>query len=80
MNGAVDAEDVGVKVVRSRSTAIVVEIVFVLFAAPCSLYAYILAVEQVAVDPVPRRRVSKLLYARFALLQSDQTLTGHATL
>jgi hypothetical protein len=78
--GAVDAEDVGVEVVCPRSTAIVAEVAFVLFAAPCSLYAYTLAVEQVAVDPIPRREVSKLPYARFAVLQFDRTLTGRATL
>lgn len=50
MYGVVDAEDVGVEVVCPRAAAVIVEIVFLFFAAPHPLDANILAVKQVAVD------------------------------
>lgn len=67
MYGAVDAEDVGVKVVCSGAAAINVEIVFVLFPAPCSIHAYILAIEQVAVDSRARPVISKMLGILFVV-------------
>ena len=58
MYGVVDAEDIGVEVVRLRAAAVIVEIVFVLFPAPNPLDADILAIQEVAVDSRKRRVVS----------------------
>lgn len=60
----IDAKDVGVKVVCLRAATIVVEIAFEVFPAPCPLRANILAVEQIAVNSIPRREFSELLDAR----------------
>ena len=76
MYSVVDSEDVGVKVVYSRAGAIIVGIVLVLFQTRCSLYTYMLAVEQVAVDYEAKRDISELVRSRFVL---PVTPTGRAT-